>query len=421
MGRWTRCIDFCFWSSGLVFLGWANWSGDFLVDTKMKPSEVILLALNLFLFSWKCIQFNGSFPSLNLLDWLDLLSTPGFIWIDPILTDSFIHYMILGTILNSWTWIHCMLREFRYLTTMQEDVSVGSLVALNFSQICLDHIAIITRQIAGCRRPSWCRPACTSARLNPRFFTRGSAWYFPQEGTNLRRRPYWATITVLHHLQEKIERKSRGRNKTAGSQFHLVALWHSFARIYDVGRFSAFDFPDFTKKGDQGTFTGTTIEWTFCANTSIVKVFGLLQHSHGIFIPGITAEHWWHQFSCLWLQVSMWILSLCKSQIRYRTLYIVFNPHKGSFAHFLFHRDSTKKTNFKRSSNEIWSGPSFPPSHLVVATAYRIVELGQGHIILVAMEMEGWNCHDCTLGCTPCQKEKNVLQHKITSPHPPLA
>jgi len=50
------------------FMGWANWSGDFLVDTKMKQSEVILLALNLFLFSWKCIQFNGSFPSLNLLD-----------------------------------------------------------------------------------------------------------------------------------------------------------------------------------------------------------------------------------------------------------------------------------------------------------------------------------------------------------------
>lgn len=44
-----------------------------------------------------------------------------------------------------------MLREFPYLTTVQEDVSVGSLVALKFCQICLDHIAIITRQIAECR------------------------------------------------------------------------------------------------------------------------------------------------------------------------------------------------------------------------------------------------------------------------------
>lgn len=40
-----------------------------------------------------------------------------------------------------------MLREFPYLTTMQEDVSVGSLVAQKFCQICLDHIAIITRQL----------------------------------------------------------------------------------------------------------------------------------------------------------------------------------------------------------------------------------------------------------------------------------
>ena len=214
---------------------------------------------------------------------------------------------------------------------MQEDVSVGSLVALKFSQICLDHIAIITRQIAGCRRPSWCRPACTSARLNPRFFTRGSAPIY-EDGHGW----HWATITVLHYLQEKIERKKQRTNKTAGSQFHLVALWHSFARIYDFGRFSAFDFPDLTKKGDQGTFTGTTIEWTFCANTSIVKVFGLLQHSHGIFIPGITAERWWHQFSCLWLQVPMWILSLCKSQIRYRTLYVLCNPQQRLICWCLF-------------------------------------------------------------------------------------
>ena len=204
------------------FLGWANWSGDFLVDTKMKPSEVILLALNLFLFSWKCIQFNGSFPSLNLLDWLDLLSTPGFIWIDPILTDSFIHYMILGTILNSWTWIHCMLREFRYLTTMQEDVSVGSLVALNFSQICLDHIAIITRQIAGCRRPSWCRPACTSARLNPRFFTRGSAWYFPQEGTNLRRRHCIAPFTRKNRKKKQRKEQNSRVSVSPGSTLALL-------------------------------------------------------------------------------------------------------------------------------------------------------------------------------------------------------
>ena len=394
MGRWTRFVsevrDWC-------FLGWANWSGDFLVDTKMKQSEVILLALNLFLFSWKCIQFNGSFPSLNLLDWLDLHSTPGLIRIDPILTVTFIHYMILGTILNSWTWIHCMLREFPYLTTVQEDVSVGSLVALKFCQICLDHIAIITRQIAGCRRPSWCRPACTSARLNPRFFTRGSARDFPQEGTNLRRRP-WLALSNHHCIALFTKkRKSRGTNKTAGSQFHLVALWHSLEYMTSLHIFGRF-FPAFKlltshisriKALNQGTFTGTTIEWTFCANTSIVKVFGLLQHSHGIFIPGITAERWWHQFSCLWLQVPIWILSLCKSQIRYRTLYVLCNQEQRLICWCLFlYRFSTKKTNFKRSSNEIWSGPSFPPSHLVVATAYRVVELGQGHIILVAMEME---------------------------------
>lgn len=200
------------------------------------------------------------------------------------------------------------------------------------------------------------------------------------------------SLSTTIALQEKIERKSRGRNKTARSHFHLVALWHSFARIYDFERFSAFDFPDFTKKGDQGTFTGTTIEWTFCANTSIVKVFGLLQHSHGIFIPGITAEHWWHQFSCLWLQVPMWILSLCKSQIRYRTLYVLCNPQQRLICWCLFlyrfnQEDQLQKIQQRNlvTSNRCWRvRPSFPPSHLVVATAYRIVELGQGHIILGA-------------------------------------
>lgn len=54
------------------FMGWANWSGNFLVDTKMKQSEVILLALNLFLFRWNCIQFNGTYPSLKLLDWTSI-------------------------------------------------------------------------------------------------------------------------------------------------------------------------------------------------------------------------------------------------------------------------------------------------------------------------------------------------------------
>lgn len=229
----------------------------------------------------------------------------------------------------------------------------------------------------GLRTPA---PFTRHANQSPQTAMVGTCWH-------------WATITVHNHCAtRKIERKSRGRNKTARSQFHLVALWHSFARIYDFERFSAFDFPDFTKKGDQGTFTGTTIEWTFCANTSIVKVFGLLQHSHGIFIPGITAEHWWHQFSCLWLQVPMWILSLCKSQIRYRTLYVLCNPQQRLICWCLFlyrfnQEDQLQKIQQQNlvTSNRRWRvRPSFPPSHLVVATAYRIVELGQGHIILVA-------------------------------------
>ena len=200
------------------------------------------------------------------------------------------------------------------------------------------------------------------------------------------------SLSTSHCTTRKNRKKKQRKEQTAGSQFHLVALWHSFAWIYDFGRFSAFDFPDFTKKGDQGTFTGTTIEWTFCANTSIVKVFGLLQHSHGIFIPGITAERWWHQFSCLWLQVPMWILSLCKSQIRYRTLYVLCDPQQRLICWCLFlyrfnQEDQLQKIQQQNlvTSNRRWRvRPSFPPSHLVVATAYRIIELGQGHIILGA-------------------------------------
>ena len=147
----------------------------------------------------------------------------------------------------------------------------------------------------------------------------------------------WLALSKHHCLQrDKIERKSRGRNKTAGSQFHLVALWHSLEFMTLGGSALLTSHISRIKALNQGTFTGTTIEWTFCANTSIVKVFGLLQHSHGIFIPGITAEHWWHQFSRLWLQVPMWILSLCKSQIRYRTLYVLCNPEQRLICWCLF-------------------------------------------------------------------------------------
>ncbi len=211
---------------------------------------------------------------------------------------------------------------------------------------------------------------------------------------------HWATITVHNHCTTRKDKKKKQRKEQKSRV--SVTPGSTLARIYDFPShlrevFIALNFPHFSfqKALNQGTLTGTTIEWTFCANASIVKVFGLLQHSHGIFIPGITAYSW-HQSSCLWLQVPLWILSLqCRSQIRYRT-YIVFNTHLEAhlllpFSIYIQPRRPTSKNPAQTNAE---GEPSFAPSHLIVATAYRIVELGQGHIILVAME--GWNCHDCT-------------------------
>lgn len=48
-------------------------------------------------------------------------------------------------------------------------------------------------------------------------------------------------------------------------------------------------------------------------------------------------------------------------------------PNRGSFADAFFYIDSTKKTNFKRSSNKIWSPQtaaegSDPVSHLPISS-----------------------------------------------------
>ena len=95
------------------FMGWANWSGNFWWIQKWNKVKS-------YSWRWTCFSSVGNVPSLmarfrHWNSWIE--TTPGFIWIDPILTVSSIHYIILGTILKSWTWIHCMLREFPYLTT----------------------------------------------------------------------------------------------------------------------------------------------------------------------------------------------------------------------------------------------------------------------------------------------------------------
>lgn len=111
-------------------------------------------------------------------------------------------------------------------------------------------------------------------------------------------------------------------------------------------------------------------------------------------------------------------------------------PNRGSFADAFFYIDSTKKTNFKRSSNEIWSPQtvaegSDPVSHLPISSQQLPTESqslakvtsswvrnGNGRVELPALP----GCRQkAKVQKDSVQNEKNVLQHKITSPHPPLA